>query len=253
MQGCNASLTCAACDARFLRRWRLQVGREEGRQDREQDQRDRDGDEEQQPPGEPRVELDARVGRGRTVAGHRGRAAGARGRMVRRRAGTRSGRARVAAGARRRFAAGCGAAAVGLRGPVNGRRATVVRDRVAERSSSPSTPAVVGRAFLENRFGRPPLSSRPARRVPVPRYSTQGFWEKSRVFRLFRFRRCVQWPRRARRRRRRRFPETRTPPTKTRKRLRSGKKHGPKRETLQVDVRSYRAVPALDDPGRGIV
>lgn len=132
----------------FLRRWRLQVGREEGRQDREQDQRDRDGDEEQQPPGEPRVERD---GRGRTVAGHRGRAAGARGRMVRRRAGSRRGRARVAAGTRRRFAAGRGAAAVGLRGPVNARRGGPWSGpgRVVERSSRPSSPPtpVVGRAF----------------------------------------------------------------------------------------------------------
>lgn len=138
---------------RVFFRWRLQVGRKEGRQDREQDQRDRDGDEEQQPPGEPRVELDARVGRGRTVAGHRGRAAGARGRMVGRRARSRRGRARVAARARRRLAAGRGAAAVGLRGPVNVRPGAEV-----VRTGSPPPPSLttVRRAQVsEDRFAEP--------------------------------------------------------------------------------------------------
>lgn len=129
---------------RFFGSWRVQVGREEGRQDREQDQRDRDGDEEQQPPGEPRVERDARVGRGRTVAGHRGRAAGVGGRMVGRRAGAHRGRARDAERVSRRRAAGCGAAAVGLRGPVNARRAlTFVPAGALSRSyTSQSTPVI---------------------------------------------------------------------------------------------------------------
>lgn len=100
--------------------------RQNGRQDQATDERSgedgRDGDEEQQPPGQPRIEPGAPVD-GQPVAGHRGRAGVPRGRrLVDRLPGGRvDGRPRVPG--RGRLAA-TDPVAAGRRRPVNGRDTT---------------------------------------------------------------------------------------------------------------------------------